>query len=67
MKAKVKKFGKGGLHVVLRARDGFREGQEIEVLMNVNESKISSSLEEKKIREIAREEIERYAAEQRGM
>lgn len=29
---KVKKFGKYGLHIILRKADGYKEGQEVEVL-----------------------------------
>ena len=31
MKYKVKRFGRYGLHIILRKQDGFKEGQEVEI------------------------------------
>ena len=61
MKKVVKSFGKGGMHIYLTKKDGFKVGDEIDLPQNTH--KVDS---DKQIREIVREEIDNYMSEKRG-
>ncbi|RME78882.1 MAG: hypothetical protein D6769_03820 [Methanobacteriota archaeon] len=57
VKAIVKKFGNNGLHLVVRKRDGFKEGQEV-VVMSADESRYEENTKKEELKEIVKEVLE---------
>ena len=66
VRAVIKKFGKNGLHLIVRKRDGFKEGQEVFILTEEEAKAIKEDKKEslrKEIREVLEEELDEILEE----
>ena len=64
--AVVKRFGRNGLHLIVRKRDGFKEGQKVLVLTEEEAKQLKKNQEDKlrkEIRNILEEELDEMLEE----
>ena len=66
VRAVIKKFGKNGLHLIVRKRDGFKEGQEVVILTADEAAFLKNEQKEnirKEVRAILEEELDELLEE----